>query len=103
MSVPNRRAVRRDQLQRRRNDVAKLTTQIAKDQKALDLPVGVPVPAEQLPKALCADDITLDALPGDLWSAVLLKRPDVLLAEDQLIPDTPTSVRPARRSSRRSR
>jgi len=68
-----------------RNDVATLTTQIARDQNALNLLVGITVPVEQLPQALGAGDVTRDALPGDLSSAVLLKRPDVLQAEHQLI------------------
>lgn len=68
-----------------RNDVAALTTRIAQDQNALNLLVGATVPAEQLPGPLGAGDITRDALPGDLSSSVLLKRPDVLRAEHQLI------------------
>jgi multidrug efflux system outer membrane protein len=67
-----------------RNDVAALTTRIAQDQNALNLLVGTTVPAEQLPQALGARDVTLDALPSDLSSSVLLKRPDVLQAEHQL-------------------
>lgn len=68
-----------------RSDVASLGAQIAKDQNALNLLVGTTVPAEQLPDALSDEDITRDALPADLSSAVLLKRPDVLQAEHQLM------------------
>ncbi|VWX46718.1 efflux transporter outer membrane subunit [Novosphingobium sp. 9U] len=68
-----------------RNDVAALTTRIAQDQNALNLLVGTTVPAEQLPGGLGGEDITRDALPSDLSSSVLLKRPDVLQAEHQLI------------------
>lgn len=68
-----------------RNDVATLNTRIAQDQNALNLLVGATVPAEQLPGALAAEDVTRDALPADLSSAVLLKRPDVLQAEHQLL------------------
>ena len=68
-----------------RNDVATLSTRIAQDQNALNLLVGTTVPAEQLPGALAAVDITRDALPADLSSTVLLKRPDVLQAEHQLM------------------
>jgi len=71
-----------------RNDVATLSTRIAQDQNALNLLVGTTVPAEQLPGALAAEDITRDALPGDLSSAVLLKRPDVLQAEHQLLAES---------------
>jgi multidrug efflux system outer membrane protein len=68
-----------------RNDVATLSTRIAQDQNALNLLVGTTVPAEQLPNALAAEDITRDALPAELSSTVLLKRPDVLQAEHQLM------------------
>lgn len=68
-----------------RNDVAALGARIAQDQNALNLLVGTTVPAEQLPGPLSAQDITRDALPSELSSAVLLKRPDVLQAEHQLM------------------
>lgn len=68
-----------------RNDIATLTTQVARDQNALNLLVGTTVPADQLPTALGSGAVTRDALPGDLSSAVLLRRPDVLQAEHQLI------------------
>ncbi len=68
-----------------RSDVATLTARIAQDQNALNLLVGTTVPAELLPGPLGAEDVTRDSLPSDLSSAVLLKRPDVLQAEHQLI------------------
>ncbi|KTT70623.1 efflux transporter outer membrane subunit [Sphingomonas endophytica] len=68
-----------------RNDIAALGTQVARDQNALNLLVGATVPADQLPTALGNAAITRDALPGDMTSAVLLRRPDVLQAEHQLI------------------
>ncbi|SFR75912.1 efflux transporter outer membrane subunit [Sphingomonas jatrophae] len=68
-----------------RNDVAALTARIAQDQNALNLLVGTTVPAEQLPAALGNAEVTRDALPADLSSTVLLKRPDVLQAEHRLI------------------
>lgn len=68
-----------------RNDVAALTSQIARDQNALNLLAGTTVPAELLPEPLGAASITRDALPSDLSSQVLLKRPDVLRAEHLLI------------------
>lgn len=68
-----------------RNDVATLSTRIAQDQNALNLLAGTTVLAEHLPGALGAENITRDALPADLSSTVLLKRPDVLQAEHQLM------------------
>ena len=73
------------QYQGARNDIATLETQVARDQNALNLLAGTTVPAEQLPTGLGSEPATLDALPGDLSSAVLLRRPDVLQAEHQLI------------------
>ncbi len=68
-----------------RNDIAALQTQVARDQNALNLLAGTTIPAEQLPAELGATPVTRDALPGDLSSEVLLRRPDVLRAEHQLI------------------
>jgi multidrug efflux system outer membrane protein len=71
-------------LQDARFDVAQLTTQIAQDQNALNLLVGATVPAAQLPSGLGTADFTLADLPAGVSSDVLLKRPDVIAAEDQL-------------------
>ena len=68
-----------------RNDIAALETRVAQDQNALNLLAGATVPSGQLPNGLGADPLTRDALPADLSSAVLLRRPDVLRAEHQLI------------------
>ena len=68
-----------------RNDIAALETQIGRDQNALNLLVGTTVPQEQLPAELGEEAKTRDALPGDLSSEVLLRRPDVLRAEHLLI------------------
>jgi multidrug efflux system outer membrane protein len=68
-----------------RNDIATLETSVAQDQNALNLLVGTTVPAEQLPSSLGDAQVTLDALPSGLSSDVLLRRPDVLQAEHQLI------------------
>ncbi len=68
-----------------RNDIATLETRIAQDQNALNLLVGTTVPAELLPTGLAAGDVTLDALPAGVSSDILLRRPDVLQAEHQLI------------------
>jgi multidrug efflux system outer membrane protein len=68
-----------------RNDIATLTTRVTQDQNALNLLVGTTVPSEQLPTGLGRAAYTRDALPGDVSSEVLLRRPDVLQAEHQLI------------------
>jgi len=68
-----------------RNDIAALHTRIAQDQNALNLLAGAPIAAELLPDGLGEGRVTADALPGDLSSQVLLRRPDVLQAEHQLI------------------
>ena len=64
-----------------RNDIAALRTRIAQDRNALNLLAGASVAAELLPSALGEGQVTLDALPGDLSSRVLLRRPDVVSAE----------------------
>ncbi len=68
-----------------RNDIAVLETRVAQDQNALNLLAGTTIPADQLPGGLGAETPTRDALPGNLSSEVLLRRPDVLQAEHQLI------------------
>lgn len=62
-----------------------LETRVAQDQNALNLLAGTTIPADQLPGGLGAETPTRDALPGNLSSEVLLRRPDVLQAEHQLI------------------
>ena len=68
-----------------RNDIAVLRTRIAQDRNALDLLVGAPVAPALLPAALGEGEATLRALPTGLSSEVLLRRPDVLQAERQLL------------------
>jgi multidrug efflux system outer membrane protein len=68
-----------------RNDIATLETRVAQDQNALNLLVGTTVTADQLPAALGREAFTRDALPANVSSEVLLRRPDVLRAEHQLI------------------
>ena len=65
-------------------DVARLTTQAAQDRNALELLVGAPVGDDLLPAALGAPVVVLSALPAGLTSTVLLRRPDVVEAEEQL-------------------
>lgn len=67
------------------SDIAALETTVALDQNALNLLVGTTVPQEQLPAGLAEEPATRDALPSDVSSDVLLRRPDVLRAEHQLI------------------
>ena len=73
------------QYQAARNDIAVLETRVAQDRNALELLVGKPLPAELLPSGLAQQGATLSALPAGLSSEVLLRRPDVLQAEHQLI------------------
>jgi len=71
-------------VQQARFDVARLTTQVAQDRNALELVVGAPVADALLPDEIGAPVVVLSRLPAGLTSAVLLRRPDVLQAEDQL-------------------
>lgn len=68
-----------------RNDIAVLETQIARDKNALDLLVGAPVVPGLLPANLPPSGATIANLPSGISSDVLLRRPDVLRAEHQLI------------------
>ncbi len=70
--------------QQARADVARLTTQVAVDRNALDLVVGSPVGDELLPGDIDDPGVVLANLPAGLPSRVLLSRPDVAEAEDQL-------------------
>jgi multidrug efflux system outer membrane protein len=71
-------------VQQARLDVARLTTQVAQDRNALELVVGGPVEDALLPAGVDAPIVVLDRLPAAVSSSVLLDRPDVLEAEDQL-------------------
>ncbi len=75
----------RTSLDRATADIAALTTQVAQDQNALNLLAGATVPAELLPETLVSGGATLEQLPADLPSEVLLRRPDVVAAEHRLI------------------
>ena len=68
-----------------RNDIAVLRTRLAQDKNALDLLVGAPVVPAMLPQGLGDGGAALQALPAGISSDVLLRRPDVLQAEHQLI------------------
>ena len=68
-----------------RNDIAVLRTRLAQDKNALDLLVGAPVSSDLLPQELGDGNAALQVLPAGISSEVLLRRPDVLQAEHQLI------------------
>ncbi len=68
-----------------RNDIAVLKTRLAQDKNALDLLVGAPVSNTMLPQGLGTGTAALQVLPAGIASDVLLRRPDVLQAEHQLI------------------
>jgi len=68
-----------------RNDIAVLKTRVAQDKNALDLLVGAPVQVDLLPQGLGESGAALTVLPTGLSSEILLRRPDVLQAEHQLI------------------
>src|SRR5512143_2594361 len=66
-----------------RGDIARYTALVAQDRNALDLLAGAPVAEELLPGAL--DPATaMKELAAGLPSEVLLRRPDVLEAEEAL-------------------
>lgn len=72
-----------------RADVAAFTSQVARDRNALQLLVGGVVAADLLPNAQTlvvadANNLALLAVPEQLPSSVLLKRPDVQSAEHNL-------------------
>ena len=71
-------------VQQARFDVARLTTQVAQDRNALELVVGAPVGDDLLPAGVGEPVAVLDQLPAAVSSSVLLQRPDVAQAEDQL-------------------
>ncbi|KXU30776.1 transporter [Sphingobium sp. 22B] len=70
---------------RARSDIAEATTLVAQDQNALNLLTGMTVAAEDLPAAMPNGDVTLSNLPADLPSTALLRRPDIMAAEHQLL------------------
>lgn len=72
-----------------RADVAAYTAQVARGRNALQLLVGGTVPSDWLPTAQVlavndANHLALLPVPGDLPSSVLLQRPDVQAAENNL-------------------
>ncbi len=71
------------QVEAARAEIARYTGQVTLDENALDLLVGMPVAASLLPDGLGSDYALKDVAPG-LPSEVLLRRPDILMAEHQL-------------------
>jgi multidrug efflux system outer membrane protein len=67
-----------------RSDIAAATTLVAQDQNALNLLAGTTVSAADLPDALSPNDATLNNLPANMSSDILLRRPDIMSAEHQL-------------------
>lgn len=65
-------------------DIAQTTTLVAQDRNALDLLAGTTVSAAMLPDGLGDRNATLDRMPADLSSQILLRRPDIAAAEHQL-------------------
>jgi multidrug efflux system outer membrane protein len=68
-----------------RSDIASSKTLVAQDQNALNLLAGTTLPAALLPTGMGTGNATLENLPANLSSEVLLRRPDVVAAEHQLI------------------
>jgi multidrug efflux system outer membrane protein len=71
------------QVEAARTDIARYTGLVALDENALNLLVGTPVPANLLPGKLDSGQPLKDIGAG-IPSGVLLRRPDILMAEHQL-------------------
>lgn len=67
-----------------RSAIAEATTLVAQDQNALNLLAGTTVAATDLPDGFPAASATIENLPADMASDVLLRRPDIAAAEYQL-------------------
>lgn len=70
--------------QRARADAARYSAQVARDENALALLIGAPVPAALQPEKLVDAVSAIAELPSGVPSEVLTRRPDVQLAERQL-------------------
>lgn len=71
-------------VQTARADVARYTAQTARDENALALLLGAPVPAQLRPAAIEHIGFGVDGLPPGLPSETLLRRPDIRESEHQL-------------------
>jgi len=67
-----------------RVDIARFTTLVAQDENGLNLVVGSKVSAELLPKALSETVAAVKEVAPGLPSDVMLRRPDILQAENLL-------------------
>jgi multidrug efflux system outer membrane protein len=67
-----------------RVDIARFTSLVAQDENALSLVVGAPLSADLLPAALSENLTALKEITPGLPSDVLLRRPDILQAENLL-------------------
>ncbi len=67
-----------------RSDVARYQSQVARDENALTLLVGAPLPATVNDGATLAQTAPLADLPAGLPSDLLQRRPDIIQAEHQL-------------------
>ena len=85
VGIANELVLKRTQTQvdTARRAVARYAASVARDQNALNLLAGTPVPEELLPADLTGVKPPRDISPG-LSSDVLLKRPDIMAAEHQL-------------------
>jgi len=63
-----------------RVDIARFTSQVAQDENALALVIGLPIPANLLPEGL-SEITALKELSAGLPSDVLQRRPDIMQAE----------------------
>ncbi|GAC1523013.1 MAG: efflux transporter outer membrane subunit [Collimonas sp.] len=66
-------------------DLGEFTSRLQQDANALNLLAGTAVPAHLLPDSIPNASAPLLATPAELSSVLLLKRPDVLAAEQNLI------------------
>ena len=71
------------QVEAARVDIARYAGQVALDENALNLLAGTPVPANLLSSRLDSD-VPLKEIAAGVPSEVLLRRPDILMAEHQL-------------------
>ncbi len=67
-----------------RSDIAEAVTLVAQDQNALNLLAGTTLSAQDLPDAMPDVSPTIENLPANIASDVLLRRPDIAAAEHQL-------------------
>ncbi|MCF2513559.1 efflux transporter outer membrane subunit [Sphingomonas sp. G124] len=72
-------------LNQARADLANLRTQVAQDVNLLQLLVGAPIEARLLPGSIDEAGTAIGELPAGLSSEVLLRRPDIMQAEYQLL------------------